>query len=211
MRSFKTAFDPGFLAGYQRGVMTYTYRRRRCMKSPIDMAIYLWMISEIIPGTVIEIGTKEGGSAMLLRDYAQLFNPKAQVVTIDLTPPANYEERDIRALRGDVHDLDTVFSAENLFSLPRPWLVIEDSAHTKAACLAALAFFGQHLRRDEFLIMEDGILVEQNLRGNYAGGPNAAITEFMAAHPGIFRVEEICCDMFGVNATYSPNGYLRRL
>jgi hypothetical protein len=35
-RSFKTAFDPAFLAEYHKGTMNYTYKGVSCLKDPID-------------------------------------------------------------------------------------------------------------------------------------------------------------------------------
>ena len=58
--------------------------------------------------------------------------------------------------------------------------------------------------------MEDGILSELGLDEQYNGGPNRAIIEFFAQNPDCFDIETAYCDMFGINATYNPNGYLRK-
>ncbi|MEL6622278.1 MAG: hypothetical protein AAFQ11_05340, partial [Pseudomonadota bacterium] len=43
-RAFKTGFSPDFLKAYHAGVMRYTYRGIGCLKSPIDLAIYMMVI-----------------------------------------------------------------------------------------------------------------------------------------------------------------------
>ena len=55
-----------------------------------------------------------------------------------------------------------------------------------------------------------GILDELNLTERYQGGPNRAIRTFFDETPDIFEIDTDLCDMFGPNATYAPNGYLRR-
>jgi cephalosporin hydroxylase len=209
-RAFKTFFRPAQLQSYQRGVMRYEYRGIPCLKSPIDIAIYLRLIHDSGCRTIIEIGSKAGGSALMFRDFARsIRGEKVSIVSIDLQKP-EIEFEGVRFLRGDVCDLSDVFAANNLWSLPRPWLVVEDSAHTAVACASALAFFAMHLQAGEWLVIEDGSLEELGLADRYDGGPNEAIAAFFQTHPRIFEVGEQYCDMFGRNATYNPNGYLRR-
>lgn len=43
--------------------MSSKYRGIGCLKSPFDMVIYLQLFSREVPRTVIEIGTRFGGSA----------------------------------------------------------------------------------------------------------------------------------------------------
>ncbi len=210
MRPFQTAFSREFLEAYQRGSLSYTYKGVPCLKSPIDLAIYLSLLWNEKPRTILEIGSKEGGSALLFHDVAAAFELGATVVSIDLEKPANPPPGDVRFLEGDVTNLDAVFEEHGLFSLPRPWLVVEDSAHTYSACLAALEFFRRHLRPGELLVIEDGVLAELGLSEDYDGGPNRAIADFFVRWPRAFEVVTGYCDMFGTNATYNPNGYLRR-
>ena len=93
-------------------------------------------------------------------------------------------------------------------TLPRPWLVIEDSAHTYDGCLAALRFFSRHMNSSELLVMEDGILTDLGMSDRYDGGPNRAIETFLSEAPQAFTINRQYCDMFGRNGTYNPNGYL---
>lgn len=209
MRSFRTFFAADQLAAYQNGVMTYRYRGVPCLKSPLDMAIYLRLIDENKPATLIEVGSKAGGSALLFRDIGRMLELPLQVISIDLQPPDVHFDG-VRFLQGDVQALAPVFQSNALYELPRPWLVIEDSAHTAQGCRAALEFFASNLREGEWLVMEDGVLTDLGMSDRYAGGPNAAIAQFFGQHLGVFEIGAQYCDMFGVNATYNPNGYLRR-
>ncbi|MFP4076345.1 MAG: hypothetical protein ACLFTD_07650 [Halochromatium sp.] len=62
--TFKTAFPPPFLTGYQAGTLRYTYRGLAGLKNPIDLALYAKAIWDLKPRTLIELGSKDGGSAL---------------------------------------------------------------------------------------------------------------------------------------------------
>jgi cephalosporin hydroxylase len=208
-RSFKSFFTSEQIAAYQRGTMQYRYRDIACNKSPIDLALYLRLFQDARPRTLFEIGSKAGGSALLLRDFGRVLDLRLEVISIDIAKPeAKFEG--VTFLEGDVHHLGRTFEQHQLDRCPRPWLVIEDSAHTADACTAALDFFAGRLRPGEWLAMEDGVLDELGLKEKYGGGPNQAIAQFLGTHPGVFEIGVEYCDMFGPNATYNPNGYLKR-
>ncbi|WP_272003874.1 CmcI family methyltransferase [Roseovarius sp. ZX-A-9] len=210
MRSFKSAFTKDFLRKYQDGVMKYQYRGIECLRSPIDMAIQGRAIWDNAPGTIIEIGSHHGASALWMADLVGNYGRSTPIYSIDVKVPALTDPR-INFVTGDVMDLGAAFAAHGIFDAPRPWFVLEDSAHTYPCCLAALEFLGEHMQAGELLCMEDGLLDELGVSANYGGGPNRAIAEYMQTHPGVFEVDEALCDTFGVNATYAPNGYLRKL
>ena len=205
---FSTCFNPEFLDGYQKGVMNYRYKGVLCNKSPLDMAIYLHLLWSARPATIIEIGYKKGGSAAWFADMGRVMGLDCRVVGVDLVVPETSIDDRVILIEGDVERLDLCLTDDVLATLPRPWLVVEDSAHTYSGCIAALEFFGERLQAGEYLIMEDGILDDLGMADKYQGGPNRAIEEYLKAKPDQFRVDRDCCDMFGRNATYNPNGYL---
>ncbi len=212
MRDFKTPFTASFLETYQRGALAYQYKNTPCLKSPLDIAIYLRLLWLEKPRTLIEIGTKYGGSALLFSDLTRAMGLDCQIISIDINVPAEFDSNNdnVRFIQGDILKIEEVFDQNQLYELARPWFVVEDSAHTYSACRHALAFFSTSLRKGEMLAIEDGVLTELGLAEKYNGGPSRAIAEFLEQNPNIFDIEIFYCDMFGVNATYNPNGYLRR-
>ncbi|MDG1168196.1 MAG: CmcI family methyltransferase [Sulfitobacter sp.] len=211
IRSFKTPFTRPQLGAYHHGVMNYHYRDVMCNKSPIDIALYLHLIHAVQPGSFIEVGTKFGGSALMFRDVVKMYGLDTQIVSIDRTPPDADDRFDgIRFVQGNVMALDQTFAEHALFDLPRPWILSEDSAHTFDACMAVLSFGAAHLRSGEYLIMEDSVLAELDLADRFDGGPSRALEVFLTAHPDVYEIDKTYCDMFGVNATTNPNGYLRK-
>ena len=210
MRSFKCHFDYPFLRKYQDGVMKYQYRGVECLRSPIDAAIQARAIWDLEPATIIEIGSHHGASAMWMADTVGNYGRgDTKIFSIDRTVPELTDNR-VSFVEGDVMDLGPAFDAAGIWDAPRPWFVLEDSAHTYPCCLAALNFLGQRMQKGEMLVMEDGLLVELGVGDNYEGGPNRAIAEYFEANPGVFEIDEYYCDMFGPNATYAPNGYMRK-
>ena len=109
--------------------------------------------------------------------------------------------------------LDVALPEELLRELPRPWLVVEDSAHSYHACLAALAFFTDRLVPGEYLVIEDGIVAElpPDIYARYENGPNRAVHDFLSANPGRLRIDRELCDFYGRNVTYNPNAWLYRI
>lgn len=207
---FKTAFPAPFLENYQAGVLGYAYRGVPCLKSPIDLAIYTKAIWELKPATLIEIGSKAGGSALWFADLLRNYGLQTCIYSVDLHPPQDVEDGRIRFLQGDANDLLAVFSEHTLTDAPRPWMVIEDSAHTYQTCSAALAQLAELMQTGDLLVMEDGVIDDLGLSGHYDGGPNRALEDFFQQHPETFTVDRTLCDLFGKNATYSPNGWLRK-
>jgi cephalosporin hydroxylase len=152
-----------------------------------------------------------GGSALWFADILSTFNLPNRVISIDNRASSQVKDARIDFLTGDVHDLGAVLTEATLESLPRPRLVVEDSAHTYASTMAAIRFFDRALMPGDVLVIEDGVLDQLGLSDHYQGGPNRAIEEFLTGNPGRFELMTDYCDIYGVNATYNPNGYLRKL
>ena len=213
MRSFDSEFgSKDFLQGIQKGVMNYTYRGIKCLKNPFDISIYLKLISEMRPGCIIEIGTNEGGSALLFNDLVKMLGIQCSIYSIDINNSIDYALGDrITFLNGDVRCLGKILDNNFFQKLNSPILVIEDSSHKYSDVLACLTFFSNHLKKGDMIVIEDGILSELGLDEKYEGGPNRALKEYFELHPDIYQIATDYCDMFGKNISYNPNGYLWKL
>ncbi|MER9406663.1 hypothetical protein NKI36_21755 [Mesorhizobium caraganae] len=209
-RSYLKGLVSADLSGYHAGTLEYRYRGIPCVKSPVDIAIYLRLLDELRPASIIEIGSKHSGSALLFRDMCRAMDIASQIISINLKLPSRLVSEGVRFLEGDAANLEFPFRQHGLFDLPRPWLVIADSAHSYAVSTSVLEFFEQHLSAGEYLVMEDGVLEELGWSARYQGRGNRAIAEFLAGGSRSFEIDIAYCDMFGRNMTYNPNGYLRR-
>lgn len=212
-RSFGSSIPRDVLASVQRGVLEGKYRGLRFLKSPFDVPLYLDLVDRLRPQTVVEIGTKEGGSALWLADTLRAHGIHGCVLSIDVASAPAVSDPMIKFLRGDARNLAQVLSEQVLASLARPLLVIEDSAHVFETTRAVLDFFHPHLAIGDYVVVEDGIVAdlpgEQYRR--YDNGPNRAVADFLNRHSGEYAIDVGLCDRYGYNATWSPNAWLRRI
>ncbi len=210
-RSYISSIPRENLTKLQAATMRYTWRGVLCNKNPFDLALYPMLLWEAKPGTIIEIGSKMGGSALWLDDLCIRFGLQTKLVSIDIDQRAKVRRNSITFWQGDGRDLRAVLTPEILAGLPRPWIVIEDADHHYLTTKAVIEFFAPVTRPGDYLLIEDGICDSFGNQHRYDGGPNRAVTEFLAGRPGIFEVDTRWCDFFGFNVTWNPNGYLRRL
>ena len=201
-----TELTPQLLVTIQQGTLAYRRDGRALLKSPFDLAIFPALLERARPRTLIEIGSHEGGSAIW---FAGL-RADLQVVSIDLRPPSGVVHPRVTFLEGDALDLQAALPAARLEALPRPWLIVEDADHRAETCAAVLEFFAGWLRAGEYHVVEDGIVTAMGLAGSFAGGPLAAITQFLGERDD-YEIDRELCDMFGRNVTWNVDGYLRRV
>jgi cephalosporin hydroxylase len=197
----------------QRGTLRTTYRGVPFLKSPFDISLYLELLGRLAPSTVIEIGTKFGGSALWFADMLSAQGVAApRILSVDIEPASRVEDPRITFITGDANRLDRALPVELLASCQRPFLVVEDSSHMYAECAAVLAYFHPILRHGEYIVVEDGVV--DHMSGDhyraYENGPNRAVADFLAEHAEDYEIDAELCDRFGHNATYNPNGWLRR-
>lgn len=213
-RAFKAMLSQEALDDIQHGTMKNVYRKVPFFKSPLDIALYLQLLSRLEPRTVIEIGSKFGGSALWFADMMTANGAKnAHVLSVDIELLANFTDPRISFIKGDANNLESCLTEALLKSHPHPWLIIEDSSHFYPESMATLAFFHEHLEPGDYIVVEDGIVGqlsgEHYLR--YDNGPNRAVVDFLALHGSDYAIDTELCDHFGFNATYNPNGWLRRI
>ncbi len=190
------------------GHFNVTYRGVSAIRCPFDYVIYQMIISELEPDLVIEVGANYGGGALYLADLMQNIG-KGMIHTIDIEDRVSSDlvknhPRIKHFLGGwQGYNLTNAKGFEKI-------LVIEDGSHTYEDTLGALKKFTPLVSVGSYFIVEDGIVDELRKEKGLNGGPLKAIREFIAP-PSNFIVDRKYCDMFGKNATFNVNGYLKRL
>lgn len=213
-RPFTSDIPAPVLDAIQNGTSRTVYRGVSFLKSPFDVVLYLQLLHRLQPRTVIEIGSKHGGSALWFADMMSAQGVTApRIVSVDIRPLATFTDERITFLTGNARNLGPTLTPDLLANLPRPWLVIEDSAHTYDASRAVLDFFHPLLVSGDYIVVEDGVVSQLSdpLYASYEDGPNRAVADVLALHPSAYAVDTDLCDHFGRNATYNPNGWLRRI
>jgi cephalosporin hydroxylase len=159
----------------------------------------------------MEIGSNKGGSALLMADILSMYQLDCHVWSVDLNRVDDLQDERITFLDGDAMDLSGAFSPELLASMPRPWLVVEDSAHLYETSLNVLKFYDPLLQPGDYMVIEDGNVDDMGRSAEFHGGANRAIKEFFESHPESYRLDTGYCDYWGHNVTWNTNGYWQRV
>ena len=186
-----------------------SYRGINTVKCPFDYVLYQMIIMGVKPDLIIEIGSFQGGSALYYSDLLQLLNNGGQVHTIDIQDYINSDlvknNSNIKIFGGGYqnYDLNNANGFNNI-------LVIDDGSHQYQDVLQAFEKFSGLVGKDSYYIVEDGVVTYLGVDGNFSGGPLKAIDEIISQSKD-FVIDRKYCDFFGTNATFNPNGYLKRI
>jgi cephalosporin hydroxylase len=184
-----------------------SYRGIKAIRCPFDYLIYQMIISEVKPDLVIEIGTRIGGGAYYIADLLENLG-NGIVHTVDIHDEVDLEVKKHHRIKffTDGWNNYDIELTKNFGKI----LVIEDASHMYKDTIGVLNKFYEIVSKDSYFIIEDGIINELGLEKKYEGGPLRAIREFLPNHPE-YIVDRKWCDMFGKNATFNVNGYLKKI
>jgi cephalosporin hydroxylase len=214
LRSFNSELPHAVLSRIQWAVICgYQYRGIQMVKDPFDMALYPMLIWNLRPATIIEIGSKTGGSALWFGDMLKNFDISGHIYSIDLLPPDGISQDNVTFLAGNGRALDQTLTLELLAGFDRPWLVIEDADHAYETTIAVLVYLHPFLKAGDYIVIEDGIISDLHPESypEYSSGPHRALREFIPRHESDYLIDPQYCDFFGYNATWNSNGYLKRV
>jgi cephalosporin hydroxylase len=207
----RVALDQPTAANIQKGILQYTYRGLPMLKCPFDLALYMQVIWDLKPRTILEFGSRAGGSALWIADVLTNFGLKETLLrSYDIEPVISLKDPRIAFLKVDVSLPQDFIDETELDALPRPMLIIDDASHRYSDVLTLLKFLHPHIRRGDYIIVEDGIIDRLGLAG-FDGGPLQAIRQFLDAYDGLYKVDRTRCDTFGKNTTWNVEGYIQRI
>lgn len=213
LRPFGSAIPQTTLLRIQQSAHHYSYKGVQMVKDPFDLALYPLLIWNLRPGSIIEIGSKAGGSGLWLGDMLENFGFDAHVYSLDVVPVRNLSHARVSYLEGNGRKLEETLTPDFLSRCRRPWLVIEDADHVYETTIAVLNFFHPILNQGEYIVVEDGIISDLYPHSfpDYSSGPHRALKEFLGVHSAEYVIDPEYCDFFGYNATWSSNGFLKKV
>ena len=124
----------------QMGTLNYKYKGIPCQKNPFDLALYMLLIQDLKPMTIIEIRSASGGSALWFSDLTKSMNLNTSIYSLDINQSNKLEIDRVTFLQGDIHALEQSALQEILQNRFGSLLVVEDGPNTYEGCKAALAF-----------------------------------------------------------------------
>lgn len=209
-RSWHCAMPPDALDSIQNALHNYSYKGTPMLKNPFDHAIYPLVLSKLRPRTIIEIGSKEGGSALWFGDLCDSLGLDCRIHSIDIVRVATVKHKRVTFHEADGRNLASYLTDKFLAKLPRPWLVIEDADHSYETSMAVLNFFEDKLESGDLLVMEDGIITDLSRLPEGTSGPHRALRKFLQRNFAEYEIASEWCDYFGYNYTWCTNGFVRR-
>ncbi|MEL6948155.1 MAG: CmcI family methyltransferase [Pseudomonadota bacterium] len=208
----ETSLEPSFFEPAQSGIMNWSYRGIPTWKCPFDLAIYSQLLWDLKPRTVIEFGSNRGGSALWFADQLTAFGvPDFKIYSLDLHKVTDLEDPRIVFGHCDVSEPGAYLSIDDIAALPKPLLVMDDASHMAEHVLNVLRFIDPAMEPGDYLIVEDGNLVEFGWGPQYNGGPLVALKTFLKETGGRYEIDRARCDTFGRNVTWNPEGFIRRV
>jgi cephalosporin hydroxylase len=210
-RPYKTGIPRDTLMQIELATHSYTYKGVLFIKNPFDFALYHTLLWNAKPRTIIEIGSKSGGSALWMGDLLNSYGIDGHIYSLDIVKVTDVHHPRVTFMEADGRNLGKYLTSDFLAKIPRPLLVIEDADHTYETSIATLRFFHPWLKKGEFIIIEDGIISDMMMLKDYSSGPHRALKEFIAEQHKNYEMASEYCDFFGYNYTWCTNGYLRKL
>jgi cephalosporin hydroxylase len=212
-RPYRSELPNAMLVRMQKALHHQRYRGCQMVKSPFDVMLYIRMVEVVRPRTIIEIGSKAGGSGLFFGDLIANHGIDGHVHSLDIVPVLDVTHPNVTFAYGNGRDLSEVLAPERIAAMPRPLVVVEDADHTVETTSAVLAFFHENLIPGDWLVIEDGNLsdVAPDLYPEWTSGPHRALRAFFREHAADYRIGAEYCDFYAYNGTTASNGFLERL
>ena len=173
------------------------------MKDPMSLSIYMMMIQDIKPKTILEFGTYDGGSALWMEDNMKSLSLDCEIHTFDINQeriklPKDSEIKSHKLDNYKIHE----FIEQNriLFDkLESPILMIEDSHQNAKELIQAIDPF---LRSGDYLIIEDTL-------------DRKKYQDTIESEEGIksmnYEVDTYYCDFWGTNNSWNINSIFKKI
>lgn len=183
---------------------------------PEDLLMMQECIQNVRPDVIVETGTYLGGTALFYASMLELIGG-GHVISVDAhayerpQPSVQSLNRCITFITGNSTDPAVVAQVSARIKPTDRVLVALDSDHSRAHVQKELEVYAPLVTPGSYIVVFDGVMevLADAPRGSstWAGdSPAPAIRDFLAAHPE-FLVDPRYSRL---QATYSPNGYLRR-
>jgi cephalosporin hydroxylase len=182
----------------------------RTLKSPMDAWVYQEIIWELKPDTIIEIGNKWGGSALMLMDHLERVAEEAVIIAVDKNHSIIHEKVRNRMgfhwIEGLAADPKTIAKVkyELEYTGAKKVMIIEDSEHSYDNTLAVLKGYSQFVTPGQYFIIEDSIMNHGLARKPWQE-PYKAIEDFIK-ETDRFEIDRTREKFF---ITWNPKGYLK--
>lgn len=176
-------------------------------QDPSDAFAIQDMLWRVKPDLVIEIGTNTGGGAIFYATIMRVYNPSAQIVTLDVKPLSNWNSRNnmrcpdctladkhpfwkdgtIHFIQGRVTEKPTHDAVDEFVKKATRVLVIEDASHRYPDTLQNMEAIHDWVTPGSYMLVQDTKMDRfvALLNKKYAKlrfGPMRSVNEFLTRH-----------------------------
>jgi cephalosporin hydroxylase len=181
------------------------------MKTPGDLMMYQELIYNLRPRTIVETGTRNGGSALFFCHMLDLIgSDEGRVITVDVQPPGKpVAHRRLTQLIGSSvapEIITAIRDAVGAAGGQAPTLVVLDSDHSRDHVLAEMHAYAPLVTPGSYLVVEDTNVNGHPVYPEFGPGPMEAVQAFLAQSHD-FEVDQRCEKFI---LTFNPSGFLRR-
>ena len=199
---------------YNSNIWSHQYwMGAKCMKSVFDSWNYQEIIFDMKPDLVIEIGTYNGGSSLMLSNFLQNANPNGKLIAVDisheLSRPYLHDVNGIIMVEGDSLSSAVITQLQQYIDKADKVFMLLDGEHRKHHVLQEIIHLGGMLRKGDYLVVEDGNINGHPVLPGWGDGPYEAIQEYFKFFPNNFKHDYDRERKFGF--TFAPEGYLIKL
>jgi len=201
-----------------------TYAGVSMLKFPEDLRVYEHLLWETAPSAVIEVGVKDGGSALWFRDrlralaaYGRVRDPLVVAVDVTIEDAQSQLERvdpayaeTIALVEGDIREPATAERVAELMEGRDGAFVVEDSEHVYDTTMASLTALARYVAPSGYFVVEDGAvdLDERRVEDDWPRGVLPALQDWLQTPEGRTFTVRRDLELYGLTA--HPYGFLQR-
>lgn len=198
-------FNSNFIEIYMKIIKNSKWKNLKwksltLMKDPMSLSIYLQLLQDIKPKTILEFGTYEGGSALWLSDMTKSLNYKCKIYTFDINEKnvKIKNNKDIIFYKLDNYLIkDFIKKNEKIFlNMKKPVLVIEDSHENFFELISEI---DKYLSKGDYLIIEDTLYEPKHIE----------MYNFLENNK--YLIDTKYCDFWGLNNSWNINSFLKKI
>ncbi|CAL1163193.1 unnamed protein product [Cladocopium goreaui] len=192
-KEFIMRMHNGIYANEKKG--SRSWRGAVLMKDSISLANYQRLLQRLKPGTIFDLGTAGGGSALWFADQCRALRLNTKVITLDIVDMRAAEVKQLHQDEGIefvICDVTKAFGQLKTLHLPKPWLVSDDCHVDSKKLIAEFEKLG--MDQGDYILFEDTHLATADECGMNADKP-----------------EEYTCDHFAIGKqTVMKNAMMER-
>lgn len=187
------------------------------LKDPLTMNMYSILLQDKQFKTIFELGSYNGASAHWLKTLSKQYSNDVNVISFDITNPHGLSDvfKNIPNIEYVYLDTNDIKIDENLLSLPKPWLVIED-CHVNV--VETLLYFDNYMTSGDYIIVEDTntlgpdtqMLTQTEPYTKYGDVKLKKVENFITKS-NKYLVDSYYCDLYGYNNTWQWNSVLCKI